>query len=48
MSFLIGAGIIAGTGALIAGGAAIGSNKNRKASERQANKLAGQQQTGCC
>lgn len=45
MSFLIGSAIIAaGTGAAIAGGTALANNRNRKAAERQATKIAGQQQ----
>lgn len=43
MSFLIGSAIIAGTGALIAGGSALATRRNRKAAERQATKTAGQQ-----
>jgi hypothetical protein len=42
MSFI--AASIIGAGALIAGGSALGNRSNRMASERQANKLAGQQQ----
>lgn len=44
MSFLIGSAIIAGTGALIAGGSAIHGNNQAKKAEKKVQKIAGQQQ----